>query len=327
MKRRTLIVLAGDGAATLAGWRVAVAQPAPIPRIGFLGATEAAPEVVAPFLAGLAEAGFHEGRNVAVGYRWANNDLGRLPALAAELLRSPLAVLVTSGGVPAARAAMASASGVPIVFEVGRDPVLSGLVASLSRPGGNATGVYMLTSDLNAKRFELLREMVPRAASIALLVSPANVGARPIENEVRHAAVAAGVKWQVLRASNEREIDDAFTILAASPGAALIVGNDAFFNSRRAQLVAATTRLAAPAIFEWRAFAAAGGLMSYGTDFAAVWRQVGAYTARVLKGDKPAELPIVQPTRFELVINRKTAKALGLAIPQSLLLHADEVIE
>ncbi|MEO6409936.1 MAG: ABC transporter substrate-binding protein [Burkholderiaceae bacterium] len=327
MKRRDILAMAGGAVTATGAWRAVVAQPAPIPRIGFLGSNEASPEIVEPFLAGLAEGGFQPGRNVAVEYRWAANRLDRLPELMTDLMRRPLAVVVTSGGVPAARAAIAAASDVPVVFEVGRDPVQSGLVASLGRPGGNATGVHMFTADLNAKRFELLREMVPRATSIAVLINPDNVGAHGVENVVRRAAAAAGVKSQVLRAANEREIDAAFAALAASPDSALIVGNDAFFNSRRAQLVAATTRLALPAIFEWRAFAIAGGLMSYGTDFAAVWRQVGAYTARVLKGDKPAELPIVQPTRFELVINRKTAKALGLAIPQSLLLRADEVIE
>ena len=326
MKRRDLVALCGL-ATTAGAMQRAFAQPVALPVIGFLGSTAAAPELLPPFVAGLAEGGFRIGRNVALEVRWADNDAQRLPALVAELLRLPAAVLVTVGGLVAARAAKAATSRVPVVFEVGADPVAGGLVDSLARPGANLTGVHMLTGDLNAKRLGLLHEMVPRAATIAALINPANARTGAIEAEVRTAAAALGIVPWIVHASTEREFDAAFASAVGQRAGAIVVCNDAYFNSRRAVLVALARRHGLPAIYEWREFAALGGLMSYGTDLAGVLRQLGGYTARVLKGVKPADLPVLQPTGFKLVINRKTAQALGLTVPSALLLRADEVIE
>jgi putative tryptophan/tyrosine transport system substrate-binding protein len=323
MDRRAFIATLAGGIATVS--MVGAQQPV-MPVIGFLGGTAPAPEVIAPFLGGLAELGFSDGRNVAIQYRWAQDQADRLPALVADLLRNQVVVIVTSGGMTTARTARAATTTVPIVFEVGRDPVTAGLVASLNRPGGNATGVYMLTGDLNAKRLGLLREMVPRAATIATLINPKNAGAQAIEKEVRAAAATAGVQVHVVHAGTDREIDAAFAILVEKRIGGLIVSNDPFFNNKREQLVTLATRHALPTIFEWREFTAIGGLMSYGTDISGVYRQLGVYVARILKGAKPADLPVIQPTKFELVINQKTAKALGLTIPQSLRVQA-ELIE
>jgi putative ABC transport system substrate-binding protein len=325
MNRRDFVARVGAVAAALVGARARAADGA-LPLVGFLGSTAPSPRIVAPFLEGLAEAGYVDGRNVVIRYRWADNQAERLPAFAAELIAAGAAVLVTSGGAPAARAAKAATSTVPIVFEVGVDPATLGLVASLARPGGNATGVHIMTGALNGKRFQYLHEMVPRATTIALLMNNQGPAAITIEGEVRAAAVATGVRLVVARASTSSEIDAALDGLAAAGVGALVVGNDPFFNSRREQLVAATTRLGLAAVFEWRDFAVDGGLMSYGSNLAVAHRAVGAYVARVLKGVKPAELPVVQPDRFELVINRRTASRLGLTIPQALLLRA-EVIE
>ncbi len=327
MKRRDVLTRAtGVAMAPLIALPIRAQQPAR-PVSGFLGGTRPAPQIVKPFLDGLAEAGFSDGHNVTIEFRWAHDQVDRLPALASDLLRSQLAVMVTSGGLIPARAAKAATTSVPIVFAVGRDPVADGLVASLNRPGGNVTGVYMFTAALNAKRLELLHEMVPRVATIAILINPMNAGAQSIESEVRTAAATARVQLLVLHASTGREIEAAFKTLTEKRIGALIVSNDAFFNSQREQLVALATRLALPSIFEWREFATSGGLMSYGTDLAGVHRQLGAYAARILKGAKPADLPVIQPTRVELVINRKSARTLGLTIPRSLLARADEVIE
>ena len=325
MKRRACITLAA-GAASAIAWRRVVGQQAALPVIGFLGGTAPQPGVMLPFLEGLAQGGFGVGRNVAIEYRWADNHPERLPALVAELLRIPVAVIVAISGVPA-RAAKDATTSVPVVFEVGRDPVESGLVASLGRPGGNLTGVHLFTADLNAKRFGLLFEMVPRATTIAALVNPTSPGAQGIEDEVRRAAAAVGVATFIVHATTEHELEAAFATVRNKRAGALIVGNDPYFNSRRDVLVALAKRDALPAIYEWREYVAQGGLMSYGTDFAGVFRQLGVYAARVLKGERPADLPVAQPTKFELVINRQTAKALGLTIPQPLLLRADEVIE
>ncbi len=329
MKRREFVSLLG-GVATasiLSPPPVSAQQPV-LPIVGFLGFTAPAPELVAPFIDGLAKAGFVDGRNARVEYRWAHNQADRLPALVADLLGQQVALIVTVGGTSTARAAMAAKPAVPVVFEVGRDPVETGLVTSLNRPGGNATGAYMLTSALNGKRLELLHEMAPRAGTVAVLM-PHSIGAlaQTIESEVRAAAAAVGVQAHVVYAGTEREIEAAFTVLIEKRIGALIVVSSPFFNSRREQLVALTTRHKLPTIFEWREFTAIGGLMSYGTDYSGVLREIGVYAGRILKGAKPADLPVLQPTRFELVINRKTAKALGLAIPQSLFQRADEVIE
>ena len=295
--------------------------------IGFLGMSEQDDDIVKPFLEGLAGAGFSVGRNLAIHYEWANGNPADLPALVAALLNRRVAVIVTIGGRLPARAAQAATRSLPIVFEVGADPVASGLVASLNRPGGNITGVHLLTADLNAKRLDLLHQMVPRALTIGLLTNPTHPGAQGIEKEVRDAAAALGLRVQVAHAGAESEFDAVFATLAGGRVGALLVGNDPFFNSKRGKLVALTNRHGLPSIFEWRSFTAIGGLMSYGTHFAEALRQLGDHTARILKGALPADLPVVQSRRFELVINRKTAAALGLVIPQSLLLQADEVIE
>ena len=325
MKRRDFISMApGAAAAALAAPALAHAQQPALPVIGFLGATAPAPELLAPFLEGLAKGGFNDGRNVAMQYRWAYGERERLPALMADLLRQPVAVIVTYGGAAPTRAALAATRSVPIVFEAGLDPVLAGLVASFNRPGGNATGVYMLTRALSGKRLEMLHEMVPRATAIAVLIRTTDT---TIEAEQRSAAATLGVQLHIARVDTERDFDAAFATLREKRIGALVVSSNPYFNSQRARLVALATRYAMPTIFEWREFTALGGLMSYGADLSGVMRELGDYTAQVLKGSKPADMPIAQATRFELVINRKTAKALGLVIPQALLVRADEVID
>ncbi len=328
MKRRNLITLAGAAATVsmLAPLKARAQRPAP-PVVGFLGATGPIPDVIAAFAEGLAGAGFQDGRNVTILQRWAHNQPDRLPPLAAELLHHRADVIATNGGAVVVQAVKAASMSVPIVFLVGADPAEAGIVASLARPGGNATGVYMLTASLNGKRLQLLHEMVPRAVTIAALINPANSGFKAAEAEVRVAALAAKVQVQFLRASNERDIDAAFATLAEQRIGALMLCNDPFFNSRREQLVAMAKRHAVPAIFEWREFTASGGLMSYGAHRSAALREQGAYVARVLEGARPAELPVLKPTRFELVINGRTARTLGLTIPQSLRLRADEVLQ
>jgi putative ABC transport system substrate-binding protein len=253
------------------------AQRPTVPVIGLLGGTAPAPELVAPFVEGLAEGGFSDGRDVVIHYRWANDHADRLPALAAELLRIPVAIIVTIGGTSTARAATAATTTVPVLFEVGRNPVTLGLVPSLNRPGSNATGVYMLTGELNTKRLELLHEMVPRAATIAVLINPTSSAAQADENAVREAAASAGVQSLFVRAGTPREIEAAFELLAARRVGALVVSAHPFFNNQRELLVALATRHALPAIYEWREFTASGGLMSYGTHRAAAYRQLGAY--------------------------------------------------
>ncbi len=332
MNRRRLLVLArgacltGSAATLLYLPATATAQPRTLPVIGFLGGTTQTPELVASFLQGLADAGFIDGHNVAIRYRWGDSKPGRLSALAADLVRAKPTVIVTIGGTPAARAAKDATSTVPIAFEVGRDPVATGLVVSLGHPGGNATGVYIMTGELNAKRLEFLHEMVPRAVTIATLINPANPLAQSIENEVRAAATTAGVRSFVVRAHSEEEIEAAF-VLFAKQSEGLIVSNDSYFNTKREKLIALAARHSLPAIFEWREFTALGGLMSYGTSLAGAMRELGACVAKILNGAKPADLPVIQSSRFELVINRKTATALRLSISQSLLARADEVIE
>jgi len=327
MRRRELILLLG-GAMTAA--RALCAQQKAMPVIGFLGG--ASPGPFAPFVAafrqGLSESGYAEGQNVAIEYRWAEGRNDRLPALAADLVGRKVDVIATSGGPVPARAAKNATATIAIVFVAG-DPVGEGLVASLARPGGNLTGVSILSTELMPKRLELISELVPQARVIALLVNP-NTGAERMEGmirDVQEAARAKGVQLHILKAGNESEIDAAFTTLVQLQAGALVVSNDPFFNSRRDQLVALAARNAIPAIYQSREFAAAGGLMSYGSSTAGTYRQAGAYVARILAGAKPADLPVEQPTRFELVINLKTAEALGLTVPPSILARADEVIE
>ena len=274
------------------------------------------------FRQGLGETGYVEGQNLAIEYRWAESHYDRLPALAADLVARKVDVIAVTGGDAPVRAAKNATSTIPIVSILGGDPVKGGLIASLARPGGNLTGITMITAELMPKRLELLSELVPRAGVIALLANP---GAESMIREVQEAARAKGVQLQILKASSESEIDAAF----ASPSqvGALLVGNDPFFMSRREQLVALAARYAVPAMYEWREFVAAGGLISYGTSRTGTWRRFGNYAGKILNGAKPADLPVEQPTRFELVINLKTAKALGLTIPHSMLMLADEVIE
>jgi putative tryptophan/tyrosine transport system substrate-binding protein len=307
----------------------AVAQQKAMPVIGVLNSTFPGPST-APFMAafrqGLSEAGYVEGQNLAIEYRWAEGHYDRLPALAADLVGRKVDLIMASNP-PAALAAKNATSTIPIVFRGGDDPVRAGLVASLARPGGNLTGVSIVPNELTAKRLELLSELVPRARVIALLMNPNNANAERVIRDVQEAARTKGLQLHVLKARSESEIDTAFASLVQLHAGALVVGADPFLTGRHEQLVALASRRAVPSIYAWREFAASGGLISYGPSLTSAFRLVGHYAGKVLKGAKPADLPVQQPTNFELVINLKTAKALGLTIPQSLLLRADEVIQ
>ena len=328
MRRRDLMLLVA-GAMTVT--RVLHAQQKAIPVIGYLGVTSPGPfgPFVAAFLQGLSKAGWVEGRDVAIEYRWAEGHPDRLPALAADLVSRKVDVIAAMGGNAAALAAKNATSTISIIFGVGGDPVALGLVASLSRPGGNLTGVSILTSELMPKRLELLSELVPQARVIALLVNPNNPvpAVERVIGDVQEAARKKGLQLPILKAGVEQAIDAAFASLVRVHAGAILVGSDPFFAGRREQFVALAASHAIPAIYEWREFAAAGGLMSYGTSLTGMYRQAGVYVGRILGGAKPADLPVQQPTKFELVINLKTAKALGVTVPSSLLAQADEVIE
>jgi putative ABC transport system substrate-binding protein len=327
MRRREFIRLFGGAAVS---WPFAVyAQQRPMPVIGFVNAASPGPlrQQIAAFSEGLKNSDYVEGQNVAVEYRWAEGQYDRLPALVADLVRQQVSVIVAGGGAPAVLAAKAATTTIPIVFSAGGDPVGLGVVASLNRPGGNITGVYIFTSGLEAKRLGLLHEMVPKATPIAVLVNSNFADAENQLRDVQEAAARLGVQLVVLRANAESDFDPAFATLVRQQAGALLVCSSPFFNGRREQLVVLAARHAIPAIFEWRDFAAAGGLMSYGTDLADAYRQVGVYAGRILKGAKPVDLPVVQSTRFELVINLSTAKALGIEVPPGLSARADEVIE
>jgi putative ABC transport system substrate-binding protein len=305
------------------------AQGGPLPVIGYLsGVARADTESrLAAFRRGLSEAGYDEGRNAVIEYRFAEGDYDRLAAMAAELVRRPVSLIVAVGGPRAAQAARAATSTLPIVFIMGGDSVRLGLVASLSRPGGNATGVAFQTAEVLAKRFEMLLQLLPKARVVALMVNPNTPSAADQVRDAEAAARIAGVRVQVLRAGNEAEIDAGFTTLARTKPDALLIGTDAFFGVRYKQFVALAAAQRLPAAYEQRNAVVAGGLMSYGPDIDDAYRQTGLYAGRVLAGARPADLPVLQPTKFELVLNLGTARALGIAVPQALRLRADEVVE
>jgi len=325
MKRRELMLLLGG--ATTAAWPVRAQQKA-MPVIGLLsiGLPGAAARWLSAFRQGLGETGFIEGQNVAIEYRFAEGQYDRLPAFAADLVGRKVDLIAT-GNVSSALVAKSATSTIPIVFVTEGDSIADGLVASLARPGGNLTGVSMMNSELIPKRLELLSELAPQAGVIALLVNPNNAITERIIQDAQEAARTKGVQLHILKASTDSEIDAAFAALAQRQAGALLIGADGFFYNRREQFAALAARYAIPAIYQHREFSVAGGLISYGPSLTDTWRKVGIYAGRILKGAKPADLPVQQPTAFELVVNLKTAKALGLTIPPSILARADEVIE
>jgi putative tryptophan/tyrosine transport system substrate-binding protein len=325
VKRRAFIALLGGAAAA---WPLA-ARAQQMPVIGYLHSGSSSPyaHLVATFRQGLKETGYVEGQNVAIEFRWAEGRYDRLPALAADLVGRRVALIVTGGGDPPPLAAKSATSTIPIVFTSSSDPVKLGLVHSLNRPGGNVTGVHLFTSLLGTKRLELLQQLLPVSTSIAVLVNPENPNADVAATELQDAARTLGESISLVRASTETEIDAVFTTLGDRRVSALPVITDPFFLARRDQFVSLAARHLVPTIYAQREFVAAGGLISYGVSLADGYRQVGAYAGRILKGEKPADLPVVQPTKFETVINLKTAKALGLTVPDQLLALADEVIE
>ena len=325
MKRREFIL----GASAVAAWPVAAgAQQPATPVVGFVNAASPGgsyPPLPA-FLKGLAETGFVEGRNVAIEYRWAEGHYERLPALIADLVQHKVSVIAATGTSAAVAAKTATAT-IPIVFEMGSDPVELGLVASLSQPGGNLTGVANFTIELASKQLGLLHEVVPRTTTIAALFNPNFAGTEKLLRDAEAAARVLGLQLIVLKAGTEEEIEKVFATMAPQGAGALFVGIDSFFAARRDRIIALAARNKLPAIYGWRDFVVSGGLMSYGTDFADAYHQAGIYTGRILRGEKPADIPVQRSTKFELVINFKTAKALGIEVPNSMQLSATEVIE
>jgi len=321
--------MVGLAAGGLAAWPLAVrAQQPSMPVVGFLhsGSLSGRENQIATFREGLAASGYTEGKNVMIEYRWAEGRYDRLPELASDLVRRPVAVIAASP-LPSALAAKQATATLPIVFMAGDDPIRLGLAKSLSHPGGNATGISILTAGLNGKRFGLLRDLVPEATLIALLVNPNNPNIGTISGEVKEVVDGIGLRIQILQAGTESEIDTAFAALAQSRADGLVVAGDQFFTQQREQVVALASRYSVPATYDLRGFTAAGGLINYGQDNRTVPRQAGVYAGRILKDEKPADLPVQQPTAFELVVNLKTAKALGLTVPPSILARATEVIE
>jgi putative ABC transport system substrate-binding protein len=327
VRRREFITIVGGTAAT---WPlVARAQQGGMPVIGFLHTASPEQNVkrLAAFRKGLSDTGFVEGQNLTIEYRWAAGKNEDLPAMAADLVRRQVRLIATPGSTPAAVIAKAATSSIPIVFGVGADPVALGLVDSISRPGGNATGITSLNAELVAKRLGVLRDLVPQASRYFTLANPASVLANPFIKDLQNAATSLGLKIEILQASTDREIEEAFATIPQQRGNALVFGPDAFFYIRRAHIAELALRRDVPTVFDDRAYVEAGGLICYGADFLNVMELAGNYVGRILKGEKAADLPVQQPTRFELVINLKTAKSLGLAVPPSLLARADEVIE
>ena len=325
-RRKFLVMLGGAAAA----WPLALrAQQAAMPVVGFLNGRSPgeSESVEAAFRQGLKESGYAEGQNVHIAFRWAEGRYDRLPALLASLVDIRVAVIAAAGGQAVPLAAKAATSTIPIVFVSGEDPVKLGLVASLNRPGGSATGVSMFLSEMEAKRLALLHELVPTATMIGVIVTPSSPSIDTQLREINSAARALGRQIQIVNATNERELDAAFVSLAQSKVGALLIASNAYFTSRRDQIVALAAQRAIPAIYDQREFPMAGGLVSYGTNLSDSYRLMGVYTGKVLKGEKPTDLPVQQSTKFELVINLKTAKALGLDIPATVLARADEVIE
>ena len=326
MRRREFITLLGGAAA----WPLAArAQQAAIPVIGFLSSRSpsASASVEAAFREGLKEAGYIEGQNLHVAFRWADGQFARLPSLAEALVDLRVAVIVAVGGVNAAFAAKSATATIPIVFVVGGDPVANGLVTSLNRPGGNITGMTVMSAELVLKRLELLREIAPKLAALAMLANPLSPESTSEIKDVQAAAQTMGLQLKIFNASTLNELSTAFTAIAELRPDALLVASDPFFLLRREELTVLAARIGAPAIYPFREFAPSGGLISYGTNIASTYRQAGIYTGRILRGAKPAELPIMLPTQFWMVINLKTAKTLGLDVPTTLLARADEVIE
>jgi putative ABC transport system substrate-binding protein len=329
MKRREFLTLLGGAAATapLLGPSASRAQQPTMPTIGFLHSASLEPNAkrLAGFRKGLRDAGFIEGQNVAIEFRWAEGQNARLPELATELVRKPVTIIATLSSTPATLAAKAATSTIPIFFLIAEDPVELGLVASLNRPGGNVTGISSQNAELVAKRLGLLRELSPKAPNIAVLLNHQNPNAKPIKAMLQEAAATLGVQLNVLEASTDAEIEAAYAAL--KPGSPLLVGTDPSFFARRAMLVTLGARHSIPTMYDSREAAAAGGLMGYGQNTEGSWEQAGTYVARILKGAKPGDLPVMRPTKFEYVINLKTAKALGLDVPPAMQARADEVIE
>jgi putative ABC transport system substrate-binding protein len=326
MRRRKFITLVGGAVA----WPFAVrAQQLAMPLIGFLNSQSASSfsHLVAGFQQGLREAGFLEGQNIQIEYRWAEGQSEQLPALANDLVRRGITVLVATGGEPAALAAKDSTQTIPIVFLIGGDPVKMGLVASMNRPGGNVTGLTLLSTEIERKRLALLQELLPKASLIAVLINPDFPATENRRRDVLEAASRMGLKTIVVSASSESQFEPAFTTAVEQRADALMVFADPFFNSRRDQLAALAARYKIPAIYEFREYALAGGLMSYGANIVELYREVAHYAGRILRGAKPSDLPIMQPTKFDFVINQKVARGLALEVPDKLLALADEVIE
>jgi putative tryptophan/tyrosine transport system substrate-binding protein len=327
MRRREFITLLGTAVTT---WSFAAAAEEPaVPVIGFLHSASAEPNtnLVKAFRKGLFDLGFIESQNVRIDFRWADDQNDRLPELASDLVRRNVSLIATPGSTPAALAAKAATATIPVVFASGADPVAIGLVSSLNHPGGNITGIGFEAVEITGKSFGLLHQLLPNAVHVVALINPTSEFSQAIAKSMQASAVALGLQLELLNASTDGEIEDAFGAVAQRAGIPLIVGPDPFYTGRRAKIVQLAARYAVPTMYGWREFAEAGGLISYGPDLANAYREAGTYSGRILRGEKPAEMPVVLPTKFDMVINVKTAKSLGITVPDKLLALADEVIE